>query len=1230
MSLRVRLAFAVLFASSALFAAEISSDDAARAARAWVDRGYAMGKLPSGRTVAGVDEVTDPDTGAQLRVVRFSGGGYVVLSADNLVDPVIAFSETGTGLDLDEENPFWSLLRADIAAREAAAGVERGKTSVLKKGAVVAVKSSESTEAQRKWASLLSDGTGGTSGTGGGIRPLATKAAVGLSSLSDIRVDSFVQSRWSQSNHASAGLPCYNYYTTNHYVCGCVATAEAQLMRYWQYPTVNELVEPFYNLCYVDNKYFFPSIMGGTYDWDNMPLDPKWVADITEEQCQAIGKLTYDVGVTVGMSWKSGGSSASVPSTVASLTHNFHYASAHAISYSSGSCNLNLFKKALIPNFDARCPCLLSIQGSGGHAVLADGYGYSDGAFFIHVNMGWAGNSDAWYNPPNIEEYTSIRAYVYNVFPRKTGSIASGRVLDQSGNPVAGANVALSDGQTTVSDANGIYAFIAPAGTYDLTATKGDFTVLGSVTLGETAGVNVSTNTGTYGAYSDGTGKNGNVYDNNLQFVDMPSTPTPVFLPGSCAFYPATNIAISCADATATIRYTVDGSTPDETSTIYTGPFRVDDTVTIKARAFVSGYNASAVAVASYTYDPGDGPQKGDNFDDPIEIHGASGTRVVANNELYTIEAGEPVHVVINGTPKPQLRSIWYRWTAPGTGKVTFRTLCRGDRYIYYTNIAVYEGDTLADAEKIAFSTNYDANYAALLPVNVVQGNTYRFVGMVNSTNTVEAFGTFTLRWDDEFPTGGDPTPVLGSCTAAVDGTNVNFSVSVRSFEAPAAVSVFYGPDESHLTELSLGTANVSGTLTATAIGLANGSYIWFARAVSTVDGTPHAAESTHGTFTVNWVPPPEGMLIADGFSANDYSPGGELRASTGGNTTGFTTARPWSTKTVTGVLYANTNGLAFPASWSSSRYPSGGYAVGFKYKDATTSSDIRGACRQLANGAFPTSGTIYYRILLRHATGAAHCPADYYRAAGFLPQDFTSLGDEYAKDNGKTLFNKGLWLGTRGKGNGASSINLRLGSQDLVLVDTMQAGVTYLCVAKMEINADGSNEKATGFAMPVNDYTAPVWSQTVLSANVVSADAPLAWFGIVGGYKTNNKYVSFDELAVSTILADVVPELTALPLPVFRSVEQGGGMLFSGSGAGRSLTFYLDDTIPTAYYAVFTNGTLQGPFFAAANGVVGANSGVLELPVDAKEPSKFFVIGVSDKPISVGDPLVPGANAGN
>ena len=93
-------------------------------------------------------------------------------------------------------------------------------------------------------------------------------------------------------------------------------------------------------------------------------------------------------------------------------------------------------------------------------------------------------------------------------------------------------------------------------------------------------------------------------------------------------------------------------------------------------------------------------------------------------------------------------------------------------------------------------------------------------------------------------------------------------------------------------------------------------------------------------------------------------------------------------------------------------------------------------------------------------------------------------------------------------------------------------------------------------------------------------------------------------------------------PPPSFRPAADGGAMAFFGSGAGRRLTFYLEGTLATAYYAVFTNGTLQGPFFAVANGVPGSTSGALELPVDAKEPSKFFAIGVSDEPIHEGDPL--------
>lgn len=63
-------------------------------------------------------------------------------------------------------------------------------------------------------------------------------------------------------------------------------------------------------------------------------------------------------------------------------------------------------------------------------------------------------------------------------------------------------------------------------------------------------------------------------------------TPTPVFsvAPG---FYPGTqSVAITCSDATATIRYTTDGSVPTTTSTLYAGPVSIATTKVLRAKAF--------------------------------------------------------------------------------------------------------------------------------------------------------------------------------------------------------------------------------------------------------------------------------------------------------------------------------------------------------------------------------------------------------------------------------------------------------------------------------------------------------------------------------------------------------------------------------------------------------------------------------------------------------------------
>jgi len=803
-----RLLSLLLLLPASLLAAEVSSKDAARAAKAWVDRGYAMGKLPAGREIAGVDEVADPATGARLLVAKFEGGGYVVLSADDLVDPVLAFSETGDGIDPDDANPFWALLRGDIAAREAAAGVERGKEAETKGGgtATRGAKSAELTAAQSKWAALLADEEAKPQKRGAVAAP------------SDLRVDSFVDSRWDQYTHNGydSGQNCYNYYTPNNYVCGCVATAGAQIMRYWQWPQT--AVTPMTQTCTVDGSSVSKTMYGGVYEWASMPLVP---ADgVTDPQCQAIGKLTYDIGVSVGMNWKSGGSGSNIFGLVLRFKDTFGYANAVAARFDSGHpFSLDEFKAIVIPNCDARVPIGVGVEDTAnhGHAVLADGYGWTDGAFCIHVNCGWGGSGDAWYVPPDIEDYTIIDQVVFNVFPSQTGSVFSGRVLDASGAPVAGASVVLQRGSSTVdtatSDANGIYAFVAVAGSYLVTATKDGISATIGVELGATTGVFLipggtgSWRTGSYATI-------GNSYGNDIALTGMAATPAPVFDPAGCLFYPSTNVTIACADPSATIHYTIDGSAPTETSARYTGPIFVDDDVTIKARAFSSGKNPSPIVAETYTYDAAQGAPKGDYFADPIKISGMNGSRVIEDNANYTVEPGEPYHTrrpsgSNSYTYSYQYRTVWYQWTAPGTGTMTFRTSCSGGGYRYPTFIAIYTGDTLSLDNRQAFAYEYDkSSYVTTLEMEVSQGTTYRIVGMMG----YDGSGTFTLTWSgdltvqktpyetwaDDNVSGGAPDAVTGGVENAFryvfDKPDESFSPILSAAPGPSDGSVLRLP----------------------------------------------------------------------------------------------------------------------------------------------------------------------------------------------------------------------------------------------------------------------------------------------------------------------------------------------------------------------------------------------------------------------------------------------------
>lgn len=304
----------------------------------------------------------------------------------------------------------------------------------------------------------------------------------------DVRVGPLLTTHWGQGSVGSA--LCYNYHTPLNRVCGCTATSLAQIMYYHRYPTERILPgEYLYDTIDDFGKWFvfqdgtggmtntttgvyteFNPPYGGPYEWNKMVDSP--TGSTLVESRSAIGQLTRDAGLAVFSHYFSNGSTSGYTDAVASsIILNLHYAD--AVRTTGFDAN------KLIANLDAGLPVEICLTSSTSHSAVVDGYGYHDGKLYIHLNYGYGGSSDGWYDSTTNVNDKTIRDMNANIFPPTRGarhsSVISGRVLDESGNPVANVTVtaAGTTNVTTTSNANGIYAFILPAGNYTFTATRG-------------------------------------------------------------------------------------------------------------------------------------------------------------------------------------------------------------------------------------------------------------------------------------------------------------------------------------------------------------------------------------------------------------------------------------------------------------------------------------------------------------------------------------------------------------------------------------------------------------------------------------------------------------------------------------------------------------------------------------------------------------------------------------
>ena len=300
-------------------------------------------------------------------------GGFVILSADDRIEPILGYSTEGT---FDSDNiPSNMLAFLD------------GFSSQIK--AYLQNAPSMPNEATAKWTSLMRDD----------YRPFSTKGAV---------IGPLLETTWDQN------YP-YNYFcptdanatsqaANGHTYAGCVATAMAQMIRYWEYPEygVGSKAYQCNNATATAGAYgdygTLQANFGGThYLYSIMPNSISSTSP--DAQITQVALLTYHCGVSVEMMYGPNASSAGTYYATNALAQYFKYSTTYGTltpQYKSrGSYSDNDWINLLKSELNEWRPVIYSGRGSyGGHAFICDGY---DDQGYFHFNWGWSGSHNGYF-----------------------------------------------------------------------------------------------------------------------------------------------------------------------------------------------------------------------------------------------------------------------------------------------------------------------------------------------------------------------------------------------------------------------------------------------------------------------------------------------------------------------------------------------------------------------------------------------------------------------------------------------------------------------------------------------------------------------------------------------------------------------------------------------------------------------------------------------------------------
>ncbi|PKP02430.1 MAG: hypothetical protein CVU11_11950 [Bacteroidetes bacterium HGW-Bacteroidetes-6] len=341
-----------------------------------------------GKSIAGSDA---------YYIFNIEGGGFIIISADDLTQPVLGYSTESAFGEMPLPPAFEDMLNSFSAE------IETLKNSHIQAGESISLLW------EQYEAGVVKSSITGTKSTS--VAPLLTCL-------------------WDQGSLYNALCPQDPAGPGGRVYAGCVATMMGMTIYYYRYPTQPTGTHS-YNSAYGPLSVDFSQ---SHYSFEQMPYK-------LQSHNYDVAKLLYDCGVAVDMMYSPHGSGAYMDDALNAMKTHFGYNAAATIEYKDNYTEANWIA-LLKTQLDAGHPLpYAGYDPTAGHAFVCDGYDSND---MFHFNWGWSGSYNGYFYINNLNPgynfSTGQQAFV-NCYPTAVSfPVACGNytMTSRSGSMVVG------------------------------------------------------------------------------------------------------------------------------------------------------------------------------------------------------------------------------------------------------------------------------------------------------------------------------------------------------------------------------------------------------------------------------------------------------------------------------------------------------------------------------------------------------------------------------------------------------------------------------------------------------------------------------------------------------------------------------------------------------------------------------------------------------------------------